>query len=419
MIEPMILESVISNYLTTAARDWLVERNSRNFDFLVEPAADKLIAIEVFARVPSPQKLQIVKRYLSAHATSISELLLVTPERPSSAELDRANGVLAELPVPFRWVGVNDLPDALGLPRLDDDLLSARSMARLQTEALLKNVVAYRLAPIGPGGTERVSDYLQSLGGGDAAASPSISANEIALSRQLSFGTLSVLGSQAGTLESKLRFGERIDNATIVLSDLKSFSSLVCASRPDDLNEMMARYYQRARNAVFKHGGMLDKFIGDAVLAVFGYPSPTPQAPTNSLRFALELIDIGADILGAWQSELNALIETGTRVGIATGDIWPMNIGQREVEISLLGDTINLAARLEKNCSVNGVLMDNRTRTKARAVDATFVDSLSLTEDQLQPSDAKGQQHPLRVWRYSPRLAPIGSVVPAMTPTAG
>lgn len=415
----MILESVISNYLTTAARDWLVERNSRNFDFLVEPAADKLIAIEVFARVPSPQKLQIVKKYLSAHATSISELLLVTPERPSAAELDRAYGVLAELSVPFRWVGVNDLPDALGLPRLDDDLLSARSMARLQTEALLKNVGAYRLAPIGPGGTERVTDYLQSLGGGDAAASPSISANEIALSRQLSFGTLSVLGSQAGTLESKLRFGERIDNATIVLSDLKSFSSLVCASRPDDLNEMMARYYQRARNAVFKHGGMLDKFIGDAVLAVFGYPSPTPQAPTNSLRFALELIDIGADILGAWQSELNALIETGTRVGIATGDIWPMNIGQREVEISLLGDTINLAARLEKNCSVNGVLMDNRTRTKARADDATFVDSLSLTEDQLQPSDAKGQQHPLRVWRYSPRLAPIGSVVPAMTPTAG
>lgn len=418
MIEPMILESVIGNYLTIAARDWLIERNSRFFDFLVEPAADKRIAIEVFARIPSLQKLESVKKYLPEHATNISELLIVTPYRPSAVELCRAQGVLAELPVPFRWVGVNDLPDVLGLPKPDDDLLSARSMAKFQTEALLKNVVAYRLAPIGPSGTEKVADYLQSLGGGDAAATPSISANDIALSRQLSFGSLSVLGSTPGTLEVKLRFGERIDNATIVLSDLKNFSSLVCSSRPDDLNEMMARYYQRARNAVFKHGGMLDKFIGDAVLAVFGYPNPTPQAPANSLRFALELIDIGADILGAWQSELNAVIETGTRVGIATGDIWPMNIGQREVEITLLGDTINLAARLEKSCNVNGVLIDNRTRTKARAVDAVFVDLLGLTEEQLQPSDAKGQQFPQRVWRYSQRLAPIGSMAPAMTPTA-
>ncbi|HKY45770.1 MAG TPA: hypothetical protein VJM50_21950 [Pyrinomonadaceae bacterium] len=93
-----------------------------------------------------------------------------------------------------------------------------------------------------------------------------------------------------------------------------------------------------------------------------------------------------------WHSELNAIIETGTRVGVAYGDIWPLNIGQTGIEISLLGDTINRAARLEKACEVNGILLDNRTRTKAGKIDATYIQSLRLVKRELTPSHAKGQQ---------------------------
>jgi class 3 adenylate cyclase len=183
---------------------------------------------------------------------------------------------------------------------------------------------------------------------------------------------------------------------------LKNFSSLVSASRPEDLNEMMAKYYKRSRDAVFKHGGMLDKFIGDAVLAVFGYPEPSALAPANAIKFARELIAIGGSLLDEWQAELNAVIESGTRVGITTGDIWPLNIGQQHVEITLLGDTINLAARLEKNCIVNGILLDNRTRTKAATADSSFVASLKLEESQISADDAKGQAFATRVWQMGP-----------------
>jgi len=161
----------------------------------------------------------------------------------------------------------------------------------------------------------------------------------------------------------------------------------------------MARYYRRVREAVFANEGMLDKFIGDAVLAVFGYPNPSPSAALKALKFAQDLIRIGHDILTDWRAELNAIIETGTRVGVANGNIWPLNIGQTEVEISLLGDTINLAARLEKACNVNGILLDNRTRTKAGAVDASYIESLTLAERQLPPSDAKGQQFNILAWQ--------------------
>jgi len=72
---------------------------------------------------------------------------------------------------------------------------------------------------------------------------------------------------------------------------------------------------------------MLDKFIGDAVLAVFGYPLPSQEAPCQAIRFAHALTAIGRSVMNDWQAELNAVIETGTRIGIATGDIWPINIG--------------------------------------------------------------------------------------------
>jgi adenylate cyclase len=126
-----------------------------------------------------------------------------------------------------------------------------------------------------------------------------------------------------GPLDSQLGLGARRDNVTIVLSDIVNFSSLVTASRPDDLKEAMGRYYQQARQAVFDHGGMLDKFIGDAVFAVFGYPLPSQEAPCQAIRFALSLTAIGRSVMNDWQAELNAVIETGTRIGIATGIFGP------------------------------------------------------------------------------------------------
>ena len=85
-------------------------------------------------------------------------------------------------------------------------------------------------------------------------------------------------------------------------------------------------------------------------------------------------------------------------MGIATGDIWPINIGRSGIEVALLGDTINLAARLEKNCSVDRLLMDNRTHTSGQRNDSAFMSSLKLQQIIIPVADAKGQAFPIRAW---------------------
>jgi adenylate cyclase len=103
-------------------------------------------------------------------------------------------------------------------------------------------------------------------------------------------------------------------------------------------------------------------------------------------------------VLRQWLGELNAVIETGTRVGVAAGDLWPINIGSTQIEITLLGDPINLAARLEKNCATDETLIDNRTHSKAVREDAALVSGLGFAKIEIPPGAAKGQQFPIPGW---------------------
>src|SRR5262249_37342262 len=138
------------------------------------------------------------------------------------------------------------------------DLLASETMARLQQSALVKNLQEYAAAPTGPEPempgitTRQIEDVTSKYAG---------------LERQLPFSIVQALRDASDDADQMLRCGQRVPNTTVVLSDLKNFSSLVTASAPDVLNDCMAKYYRRVRDAVFSHGGMLDKFIGDAVLA--------------------------------------------------------------------------------------------------------------------------------------------------------
>ena len=390
MLSGYILEFLVSNYLSSAAKDWLVQRALHPFDFVIDKDDGQTVAIKVLATPPSSRRLKQLRNAVIRFQGAPFELLVVSETSPPRIAAERFQAMLEGARVTHRWIGINELPNALGLES-PGDMLAPSTIEHLQLQALVKNLQQYKHAPIGatPKGIPPGNDNY----------TPELSENGVSLARQLPFGVISRLCGSPGGLEEKLRFGEKIASVTVVISDLKNFSSLVNASRPEDLNEMMAKYYRRSRDAVFKHGGMLDKFIGDAVLAVFGYPEASPHASVNAIKFARELIEIGGSLLDEWKAELNAVIDSGTRVGITTGDIWPLNIGQQNVEITLLGDTINLAARLEKKCTVDGILLDNRTRTKAAIADPSLVSSLKLEQAQISAGDAKGQSFDIRAWR--------------------
>lgn len=381
MFEPQLLEQAASNWLWTVAKDLVVRhRDSTWPDFELQKPNGGRLLLEIKGQSPTTSRLNQIARRFGSESNKASTFLLVTPKSPSPEELAIFRDIFGKFGGRADWTSIDSLPNLLGRPS-PGRWESPQTLSLLQKNALLKGIEEYRSAPVGP------APY--------ASEAPANQAQ--ALARQLPYEVVGKLVAKSENLELELGLGARRE-ATIVLSDIVNFSSLVTASRPDDLRATMGEYYQKARQAVFDHGGMLDKFIGDAVLAVFGYPDNKDTAPVDAIRYAISLVGIGREVLGDWQAELNAVIATGTRVGIATGDIWPINIGQGQIEISLLGDTINLAARLEKNCEVDKFLTDNRTHTAAQRIQGEYVESLNLVQMQIAVADAKGQAFPTRAW---------------------
>jgi adenylate cyclase len=179
----------------------------------------------------------------------------------------------------------------------------------------------------------------------------------------------------------------------------------VKATPPDNLSEIMARYYQRARSLVWRHGGVLDKFIGDAVLAIFNYPSKAPDTGRQAIAFATALVRLGLETTEQIKEVTNEVVETGTRIGITDGPIWPLNIGKDQIEVSFVGDVINLSARLEKECDVNGILISNTMRTMISRQNPGFVRGLNLQSRIIEQGRAKGQASDIRAWQLTPEFA--------------
>ena len=388
-MEPKIdslLESAVANYLASTVGHENFRPLRHGADFEVRQGEQRYI-LEVKARKPNDAQVASFLKSLARLEPADAKIALVTTNSfdVSREEKSRFSKRASALGYNASWIDLSELANFLGTEFVGD-LSSPETMALVQTRSLLKSVEKYSGAPIGVLPYGETSEHQLS-----------------SLARQFSHQSIAGLHQDPLSLEEKLRLGKRVEQVTIVLTDIVNFSSLVTASRPDDLRSAMEKYYRLAREAVFSHGGMLDKFIGDAVLAVFGYPKAGDADATKAIQFGNELISIGQEVLPTWLDDLNAKIPTGTRVGIATGDIWPINIGADHLEITLLGDTVNLAARLEKSCVHNGILIDNRTKTKAEREAKGILERFSLEERILDAKDAKGQAFDVRSWQLSSR----------------
>ncbi|WP_349655493.1 adenylate/guanylate cyclase domain-containing protein [Xanthomonas sp. 10-10] len=379
-----LIENTVANYLASTVGYENFRPLRAGADFEVRKGGQRYI-LEIKARKPGEAQLVSLLKNLSRLDLKGAKIALITTNKSEVNDKDRERFSLKASAMGYdaTWIDLSELADFLGTEPMGD-LSSPETMSRVQTRSLIKSVERYSGSPIG------VLPF-------DTKADQQLSS----LARQFNHHSVADLYQEPSLLEEKLRLGKRVEQVTVVLTDIVNFSSLVTASRPEDLRSAMEKYYRLAREAVFSHGGMLDKFIGDAVLAVFGYPQAGGSASTNAIKFGNELISIGQEVLSTWQDDLNANIPTGTRVGIATGDIWPINIGADQLEITLLGDTINLAARLEKNCSHNGVLIDNRTKTKAEREGQDILAKFAMAERLLNASEAKGQVFDVRCWQLS------------------
>jgi class 3 adenylate cyclase len=183
---------------------------------------------------------------------------------------------------------------------------------------------------------------------------------------------------------------------TVLFVDLVGFTARSEQLDPEDVRAIQAPYFARVRSVIESFGGTVEKFIGDAVMAVFGAPVARGDDPERAVRAALAIVE-GVDL--------------DVRVAVNTGEalVWvEANPAQGEGIVS--GDVVNTASRLQSAAPVNGILVGEETYHATRS---------ALAYEELDPVLAKGKQHPVPAWRALGPRVDLGARSEASVPMLG
>jgi adenylate cyclase len=146
--------------------------------------------------------------------------------------------------------------------------------------------------------------------------------------------------------KDEAKLGGRRTEVTVLITDIRNFTSISEQMDPWDVVELLNTYFPRLINVIFRHQGMVDKFIGDSILTVFGIPMPREDDALRAVRAALEMRR-ELDAINRERARKGQItIEIG--IGITSGTVISGNIGsERRMDYTVIGDPVNLAARLE------------------------------------------------------------------------
>ncbi|MBF0320472.1 MAG: adenylate/guanylate cyclase domain-containing protein [Nitrospirae bacterium] len=140
--------------------------------------------------------------------------------------------------------------------------------------------------------------------------------------------------------------------ATVLFTDIKGFTSVSEGLQPKQLMEWLNEYMEAMAGIVIRHGGVINKYIGDAVMAVFGVPikretlEDIGRDAINAVACAVEMGDMLRHLKAGWVERNMPIIDM--RVGIYTGELVAGSLGSSErLEYTVIGDTVNIASRLE------------------------------------------------------------------------
>ena len=189
----------------------------------------------------------------------------------------------------------------------------------------------------------------------------------------------SPLGDPAGSVREERKV------ITVLFADLVGFTSRSEALDPEDVRAMLTPYFGRLREELERRGGTVEKFIGDAVMAVFGAPTAHEDDPERAVRAALAIRDALAEM-----NEQDPAIDLHVRVGVNTGEaLVSLGVHPLAGEGMAAGDVVNTAARLQAAAPVDGILVGEATHVATeRAVEYR----------EAEPVEAKGKVDPVQAW---------------------
>jgi len=173
---------------------------------------------------------------------------------------------------------------------------------------------------------------------------------------------------------------------SVLFCDLVGFTAASEQADPEDVRARLRPYHARLRSEIEAYGGTVEKFVGDAVMAVFGAPVAHEDDAERAVRAALRILEAIAEL-----NEADPLLSLQVRIGVNTGEaVVALDAKPEEGEGIVTGDVVNTASRLQGVAPVNGIACSEQTyRSTERVFDY----------EELEPATVKGKSEPLTLFR--------------------
>lgn len=180
--------------------------------------------------------------------------------------------------------------------------------------------------------------------------------------------------------ESATQLGGKRSEITVMFADIRGFTSLSETRKAEEVSQLLNEYFSELEPIITKYNGVINKFIGDAVLVIFGDPTPDKFHAKNAVKCAYELRNKVKDIKQRWLDEGKPKIDIG--IGINTGEAFIGNVGtENRFEYTVIGDTVNIASRIEDYNKIykTHILISENTYNKiSQIVDVIKIREVSI-----------------------------------------
>ncbi|HET7426558.1 MAG TPA: adenylate/guanylate cyclase domain-containing protein [Gemmatimonadales bacterium] len=210
--------------------------------------------------------------------------------------------------------------------------------------------------------------------------------------------------------DAAIRQGGDRRPTTVLFSDIRGFTAMAESMGPDAIAQLLSEYFTEMVEVIFEHGGTLDKFIGDAIMALWGAPIAHSDDPDRALRAALAMQRSIARLNERWVTQGRP--EIGVGIGINYGEVFAGNIGShRRLEYTVIGDAVNIASRLCAEAGPGEILVSEAVLGVVRE---------QVSYDYLPEMALKGKAHVVQVYRVrevQPQRTSLTAAVPFRPPS--
>jgi len=334
---PMMLESAADELLRIFQAD-------RCMIMLYDKQHDELLPKAMRARLKSDDQLVVSGSILAE--VQQSKLAVLLSDASQDSRFADASSLIMQGIRSVMCAPVIEGEEFLGVVHLDSQKHGAAGFTRKDLQ-LLTGIVQYiAMAIINKNLLQKVEQETRFKAQFERLLSPSIA-------EQVLNGSV--------TLEK----GGELRDVTVLFADIRGFTRLSHCSQATKIVAMLNRYYEMVVDIVFKHGGTVDKYIGDEIMVLFGAPLSMQDAEDRAVVCALEM----QASLEQFNLEQNKYHEEAVQIGIGinSGEVVVGSIGStRTMQYTCIGDAVNIASRLTSHAKAGEIIVSNETKKRLK-----------------------------------------------------